>query len=342
MSQVGLKDKVIFMLDMRQKLLVILTNILGRFLYIPIEEEVELFTKNFLAVVSGALDYTPLRKPDDIEWISVSLDEWKKSIQEYWKLDKLPDGFLGIDAELKHLTIWEDKDRSYWATPLTSLLVWLSYTHAHLISSAWQASARYIELVVTMAHEKAEVLGVGGDRAGISNFWIVNIGSEAEAMNGFADALNIELLVAQLVARQGGGSLEIEVIGEEQISMVLKIPRADVISRYELEQDVLPWAVAEAMLNRVILMTADAWLRMGNCLSERLAVEKMQQLKSSVTEEQMVAWGAVLMKKFDLKLEPPVTKEEVVAAIGDVEKYQEKLGSTLQNLAETAVQWRAK
>jgi hypothetical protein len=317
MTQIGLEDRVRFIGDIKQQLRVILLNILATSYTLSTQydfsvKEVILLSKNFGTVASWGLA-GPLRSLTSTRrWCSISLHELLDEIRERWEGKALPEGGLDVNDRLVDLDIWENRNGMGWLVPIESLLSWWSVGFAQLASVRWKSDASHIKVILTGAGKDLEVVKVKGKKINRWSFWNVKGGSPKAAWTS-ADALAAELLFAQLMAQQSGGSLAVEV-GEEQISMVLSIPRAK-ISLTELEAILLPVDVAkDILLNCVACMMVSGWLSTGTRLLEALARE--------IAQLEVSAEGKV---------------------IEQVERLQEdrgKLALLLQTLEDEMVRWK--
>ncbi len=317
MSQLQLEDRSIFLGNMQQQLRITLTSILNNsyaladraFSMEDVCSLIRHFWDSWGLRLAG-----PLRLMQDTKWNSVALSEWLDRVREYQGGEAL-EGWLDINDDLTSLVVWEHKFyQEHWVDSLICLQSWWFWGFPEqVVSVRWQASDRYIEVIVTGVAKDAEVIEVEGGWNEKWSFWIVKM-TQSEMVMVSPSALMTKLLIAQLMVQQSGGLLSVEIGEEERILVVLRIPRADAISLVDLESSLLPVDVAWGILSPVMSMVANGWLSMGNHLLEML-MEKMPQLEKS-------------------------PEKRVIKQVGRLQKGCEKLVSLLQTLEKEVVNWK--
>ena len=219
---------------------------------------------------------------------SISLEQWMERYQRMCKDGRIPkewEEWFGLKDDLLRIPIWEDDSTNYWVAPVVSLGHWWAST-ARLASVEWRASDRYVEVVVTGYGEVAQVLELQGRWSDRWGFWILEM-AHPETTNFPPEEMALKLLVAQLVALQRSGTLEVEVEGEH-ISMVLRIPRADVVSAEEVHATRLPGDVAEELVVHMLTpLLLSSWVTMCKrlvALTSRKVVELEGHPEAEVRE----------------------------------------------------------
>lgn len=285
MTQVIYGDRVIYLVDMKRKLVYTMLSFIGPSLVLSVSyalptEDVTSLSEGFSRVL-----FSPLLHLDTRGFQRITLGRWLEEARLLYVDRVLPQGWFNIsDDNLMSTAIWKPEGYMvHWLDSIANLRAWWNMECVQWASVEWRSSARYIEVVVTGSGEDAEVTRAGDRWSGEWPFWVVTV-ARPEAARVAPEALAAKLLVAQVVAMRNGGSLTAEVEEGNRISMVLRIPRADAMSPAELEADCLPKDVAEDILLRVVTpMLLSGWLSTGKQLLE-LSSKKIPRLEMSMEE----------------------------------------------------------